>query len=126
MKKNNKNSVLKPIEAEGVMTYGQLENGMHIFDFQCLEAMEMVEVCANFKVKRMRDGNVYMTEVPKRERNTPIFRDDNSSLSLGKDGKYYFFFAMPEQLVDNLPAELVRQASAIAQKVIRELAIIND
>lgn len=126
MKKNNKNSVLKPIEAEGVMTYGQLENGMHIFDFQCLEAMEMVEVCANFKVKRMRDGNVYMTEIPKRERNTPIFRDDNSSLSLGKDGKYYFFFAMPEQLVGNLPAELVRQASAIAQKVIRELAIIND
>jgi hypothetical protein len=33
---------------------------------------------------------------------------------------------MPELLVDNLPAELVRQASAIAQKVIRELAIIND
>ena len=125
MKKNNKNSVLKPIEAEGVMTYGQLENGMHIFDFQCLEAVEMVEVCANFKVRQMRDGNVYMTEVPKRERNTPIFRDDNSSLSLGKDGKYYFFFALPEQLVDNLPAELVRQASAIANKVIRELLTSN-
>ncbi|MBQ9675418.1 MAG: hypothetical protein IJV42_05775 [Bacteroidaceae bacterium] len=125
MKKNNKNSVLKPIEAEGVMTYGQLENGMHIFDFQCLEAVEMVEVCANFKVRQMRDGNVYMTEIPKRERNTPIFRDDNSSLSLGKDGKYYFFFALPEQLVDNLPAELVRQASAIANKVIRELLTSN-
>ena len=119
--KTNKEKVLKPIEAEGVMTYGQLENGMHIFDFQCLEAVEMVEVCANFKVRQMRDGNVYMTEIPKRERNTPIFRDDNSSLSLGKDGKYYFFFALPEQLIDDLPAELVRQASAIAQKVIREL-----
>lgn len=119
--KTNKEKVLKPIEAEGVMTYGQLENGMHIFDFQCLEAAEMLEVCANFKVKRMRDGNIYMTEIPKRERNTPIFRDDNSSLSLGKDGKYYFFFALPEQLIDDLPAELVRQASAIAQKVIREL-----
>ena len=125
MKKNNKNSVLKPIEAEGVMTYGQLENGLHIFDFQCLEAVEMVEVCANFKVRQMRDGNIYMTEIPKRERNTPIFRDDNSSLSLGKDGKYYFFFALPEQLVDNLPAELVRQASAIANKVIRELLTSN-
>ena len=86
MKTNNQEEkVLKPIEAEGVMTYGQLENGMHIFDFQCLEAAEMLEVCANFKVKRMRDGNIYMTEIPKRERNTPIFRDDNSSLSLGKD-----------------------------------------
>ena len=87
--------------------------------------MEMEEHCANFKVKRMRDGNVYMTEIPKRERNTPIFRDDNSSLSLGKDGKYYFFFALPEQLIDNLPAELVRQASAIANKVIRELLTSN-
>ena len=116
---------MKPIEAEGVMTYGQLENGLHIFDFQCLEAVEMEEHCANFKVKRMRDGNVYMTEVPKRERNTPIFRDDNSSLSLGKDDRYYFCFTLPKQLIDELPAELVRQASAIANKVIRELLTSN-
>lgn len=115
---------MKPIEAEGMMNYGQLENGLHIFDFQCLEDVEMDEVCANFKVKRMRDGNIYMTEIPKRVRNTPTFRDDNSSLSLGKDGRYYFYFSLPEQLVDELPAELVRQASAIAQKVIRGL--IND
>ena len=125
MKKNNKNSVLKPIEAEGVMTYGQLENGMHIFDFQCLEAMEMEEHCAQFKVKRMRDGNVYMTEVPKRERKKPLFRDDNSSLSLGKDGRFYFCFSLPQDLIDELPAELVRQASAIANKVIRELLTSN-
>jgi len=125
MKTNNEQEkVLKPIEAEGMMNYGQLENGLHIFDFQCLEDVEMDEVCANFKVKRMRDGNIYMTEIPKRVRNTPTFRDDNSSLSLGKDGRYYFYFSLPEQLVDELPAELVRQASAIAQKVIRGL--IND
>ena len=123
--KNNQQFVLKPIEAEGMMTYGELMNGLKTLDFQCLEAVEMVEVCANFKVRQMRDGNIYMTEIPKRERNTPIFRDDNSSLSLGKDGKYYFFFTLPEQLVANLPAELVRQASAIANKVIRELLTSN-
>jgi hypothetical protein len=69
----------------------------------------------------MRDGNVYMTEKPKRQKNKPLFRDDNSSLSLGRDGKYYFVFTLPEQLVAELPEQLVRQASAIAQKVIREL-----
>ena len=119
MKKNNKNSVLKPIEAEGVMTYGQLENGLHIFDFQCLEAVDMEEYCAQFKVKRMRDGNVYMTEVPKRERNTPIFRDDNSSLSLGQNGRYYFVFSMSEERVLELPQQLVRQAKAIANKFLK-------
>lgn len=122
MKKNNKKQVvLKPIEAEGMMTYGELENGLKILDFQCIESVEMEEHCAQFKVKTMRDGNVYMTEVPKRERNTPIFRDDNSSLSHGKDGRYYFFFSLKEEQLDDLPAELVRQASVIAQKVIKEL-----
>jgi hypothetical protein len=120
-KKNNKQKVLKPIEAEGMMTYGELENGMKTLDFQCLEAVEMNEHCAQFKVRMMRDGNVYMTEVPKRERNAPIFRDDNSSLSLGKDGRYYFFFSLPQELIDELPAELVRQASVIANKVIKDL-----
>ncbi len=123
--KNNQQKELKPIEAEGVMTYGELENGLKIFDFQCLEAIEVEEHCAQFKVKRMRDGNVYMTEVPKFKRNKPIFRDDNSSLSLGKDDRYYFCFTLPKQLIDELPAELVRQASAIANKVIRELLTSN-
>ena len=123
--KNNQKKELKPIEAEGVMTYGELENGLKIFDFQCLEAIEVEEHCAQFKVKRMRDGNVYMTEVPRRERNKPIFRDDNSSLSLGKDDRYYFVFTLSEKQIAELPAELVRQASAIANKVIRELLASN-
>ena len=119
--KNNQKKELKPIEAEGVMTYGELMNGLKTLDFQCLEAVETEEYCAHFKVRRMRDGNVYMTEVPKRERKKPLFRDDNSSLSLGKDGRFYFCFSLPQDLIDELPAELVRQASAIAQKVIRGL-----
>jgi len=118
---NKKQTELKPIEAEGMMTYGELENGMKTLDFQCLEAVEMEEHCAQFKAKIMRDGNVYMTEVPKRERNNPIFREDNSSLSHGKDGKYYFSFWLKEEQLDNLPAELVRQASVIANKVIKDL-----
>ena len=69
----------------------------------------------------MRDGNVYVSELPKRIRNKAIFRDDNCSLSLGRNGKYYFVFSLDEERIGELPEELVRQASTIAQKVIREL-----
>jgi hypothetical protein len=73
----------------------------------------------------MRDGNVYITELPKRVKNKPMFRDDHYSQSLGRDGRYYFVFSLPEQQVDGLPKELVRQASAIAQKVMKNLIIEN-
>ena len=65
----------------------------------------------------MRDGNVYITERPKQKHNTPIFREDNSTLTLGRDGKYYFCFILPEAKADSLPDALVHQALAIAQKV---------
>ena len=103
------------------MTIGMLENGLRTVDFECCEDVQMEAFAARCKVQGMRDGNIYMTELPKRVRNKPLFRDDNSSLSLGRDGKYYFIFTLPEQLVAELPEQLVRQASAIAQKVIREL-----
>ena len=103
------------------MTFGMLENGLRIADFECCEDVEMEQFITKCKVQGMRDGNLYMTELPRRQRNKPLFRDDNSSLSLGRDGKYYFVFTLPEQLVAELPEQLVRQASAIAQKVIREL-----
>jgi hypothetical protein len=122
MKKNNKKqSVKQPITVEGMMTYGQLDNGLQTLDFVCLEDVDMEEVCTTFKVKKMRDGNVYMIEQPKRERNEAIFRDDNSSLSLGKNGRYYFVFTLKEELVGDLPAQLVRQASEIAGKVTRQI-----
>ena len=103
------------------MTFGKLENGLRTADFMCVEDIGMEAFTAHCKVQVMRDGNVYITELPKRIRNKAIFRDDNCSLSLGQDGKYYFYFSLSKELVDELPAELVRQASAIAQKVIREI-----
>ena len=107
------------------MTFGQLENGLRIADFECCEDVQMEAYIAKCKVQRMRDGNVYITELPKRIRNKPMFRDDCCSLTLGHDGRFYFVFSMPEELVDELPQQLVRQASAIAQKVIRELLTLT-
>ena len=121
MKKNSKILVRKTIDAEGLMTFGELENGLKTMDFTCLLDMQLEATTANFKVQQMRDGNVYMTELPKRVRNNAIFRDDNASLSRGKDGKWYFYFSLDGDQLEQLPEKLVHQASAIAQKVRKSL-----
>ena len=114
-------STEKLVMLDGLLTLGMMENGLRTADFMCCKDIEMEAFSGTFKVEGMRDGNVYMTQLPKRIKNKPIFRDDNSSLSLGRDGKYYFYFSLDEDQLEQLPEQLVRQASAIAQKVIREL-----
>ena len=111
------NIELRKVTLNGMLTVGKLENGLNAVDFACCEYAEVEPFTASCKVQVMRDGNVYMTEKKKRVRNRPLFRDDNCSLSLGHDGRYYFVFSLPAELVDELPDELVRQALAIAQKV---------
>ena len=103
------------------MTIGMLENGLKTADFMCCEDVEMEAFSGDFKVEGKRDGNVYMTEKPKRIRNKALFRDDNASLSQGQDKRWYFYFSLDEDQLEQLPEKLVSQASAIAQKVIREL-----
>ena len=103
------------------MTIGMLENELIIADFMCCEDVEMQAFSGTFKVEGKRDGNVYMTQQPKRRRNKAIFRDDNASLSQGQDKRWYFYFSLDENQLEQLPEKLVHQASAIAQKVIREL-----
>ena len=104
---------------EGFMTLGRQDDGMHFCDFQCTEDVTMEPFKGMFHVQAMRDGNIYITEKPKRKRNTPMFRDDNSSLSLGRDNRYYFVFSMEKRQVKQLPDALVHQALSIAQKVSR-------
>ena len=111
----------RQVTLDGMMTIGMLENGRKTADFQCCEDIEMETFSGTFKVQGMRDGNVYLTECPKRIRNKAIFRDDNASLSQGQDRRWYFYFSRDEDELELLPEKLVRQASAIAQKVIREL-----
>ena len=112
--KNQNNQSL--VTAKGLMVFGQSEKGLHTADFECCDDIQVEPYTGNFKLQIMRDGNVYATERPKRIKNTPIFREDNSSLSLGKDGRYYFVFSLPEDRVNELPELLLRQARAIARK----------
>jgi hypothetical protein len=119
--KTNKTKTQMTTMVDGLMTFGATDNGLHILDFMCTECVEMEPFLANCKVQGMRDGNVYITERPKQKHNTPIFREDNSTLTLGRDGKYYFCFILPEAKVKRLPDALVHQALSIAQKVERTI-----
>ena len=103
------------------MTFGKLETGLRTLEFECCEDVEAEPFKGNFHVQGMRDGNVYMQEKPKHKKNKAIFRDDNSSFSHGRNGKWYFYFSLDEERIGELPEQLVRQASAIAQKVLKEL-----
>jgi hypothetical protein len=111
----------KQVMVEGLMTFGMLETGQRTLDFECCEDVEAETFKGVFHVQGMRDGNVYMQQRPKRIKNKPLFRDDNASLSKGRDGRFYFCFSLDEDRLNELPEQLVRQASTIAQKVIREL-----
>ena len=106
---------------DGMMAFGKLENGQRTLDFECIEDVTAEPFVADFHVQGMRDGNVYMTEKPKRRKNKPIFRDDNCSLSHGHNGKYYFVFTMDDDELNRLPQQLVQQAGNIARKVMKEI-----
>ncbi|MBQ8158058.1 MAG: hypothetical protein IJ081_03465 [Prevotella sp.] len=111
----------RDVMVEGMMTFGKLETGQHTMEFMCCEDVVAEPFKGNFHVQVMRDGNVYISELKKRVRNKPLFRDDNASLSQGQDKRWYFCFSLDEDQLEQLPEKLVRQASAIAQKVIRGL-----
>ena len=113
----------RQVMLDGLLTLGMLENGLKTADFMCCEDVEMQAFSGTFKVEVKRDGNVYMTEKPKRIRNKALFRDDNASLSQGQDKRWYFYFSLDEDQLEQLPEKLVRQAGAIARKVIRELIL---
>ena len=111
----------KNVTLDGMMTMSKLENGLKAADFMCCENVELNPFSGTFKVQAMHDGNIYMTEKPKRKRNCPLYREDNASLSLGSDGVWYFVFRMEDCRVSELPTQLVMQARIIASKVIREI-----
>ena len=119
--RNNNSRFEKTVTLDGMMTFGKLDDGLNALDFAATEAAVVEPFTADCRVQGMRDGNVYITEKPKRLRNKPLFREDNCSLTLGRDGRYYFAFSLPAELVKELPDRLVHQSLAIAQKVERHI-----
>lgn len=121
MKQNKQNLLVKQVMLDGILTVSQLENGLHAADFSCIEDVQLEPFSGRCKMQAMRDGNLYITQQPPRKRNKPLYREDNSSLTLGADGRYYFSFSLTKADLDKLPQELVRQASAIARKVMMDI-----
>ena len=116
MNNNRRQTFGKTTSLTGLMTFGTTDDKKHIMDFACTEYVEMEAFVGDCKVQAMRDGNVYITEKPKRVRGKALFREDNSTLTLGRDGRYYFVFTLPKKQQKALPEKLVRQAVAIAEK----------
>ena len=122
MSKKNEKKIEEKIEektvmVDGMMTFGKLDDGRHTADFMTYENAEIEPFQRPCKVQAMRGGCVYISEYPKRIRNKPMFRQDNSSLSLGRNGFYYFVFTLPKGQLAELPEKLVRQANEAAAKV---------
>lgn len=111
-------SNVKELTLDGMMVFGKDGEGRDIADFRSYElGIEMEPFVARCKVQRMRDGDVYITRTKPRVRNKPMFRQDHSSLSRGRNGKYYFVFTMDEAEVSALPATLVKEANEAAAKL---------
>ena len=121
MKTRKSETLGEQVMVDGMMAFGKLGTGLRTMDFECCEDVAAEPFSGNFHVQVMRDGNVYMQQNPKRVKNKPVFRDDNASFSIGRNHQVYFVFSMPEALMDEVPQQLVRQAGAIAQKIIKEM-----
>lgn len=121
MKEFAGNPIVKNVTLDGMMSLSKFENGIFAAQFECCEDVNMEPQTTRCKVQTMRDGNVYISELPRRHRNKPLYREDNSSLSLGQDGRYHFVFTLTQEQINELPAKLVHQASKIAHKVMMDL-----
>ena len=123
MKKTFTKKTHKNVDYEAVVSLEELKNGLRLADIVSCDDVYVEAFLGKCKVQILRDGHIIIHELPKRVKNKAIFRDDNSSFTLGRDGKYYFVFTMPEQLVYEIPHQLKRQAAAIAEKIEEALAI---
>ena len=121
MKTRKSNILGEQVMVEGLMTFGKLESGQRKLDIECCEYVAAEAFKGNFQVQGMLHGNVYMSELPKRHKNKPLFREDNCSLSHGRNGRYYFVFSLDDDEVGQLPQKLMDQASAIANKMLRKI-----
>ena len=88
MKKTIFNQKRSEVTLDGMITIGKYDNNHRTLNFECCEDVETEAFVGRFKVQGMTDGNLYMTELPKRSRNIPLLRQENSTLSLGRNGMF--------------------------------------
>ena len=108
----------RKVTLDGMVTYSKLINGLVVADFKNYDPeVEVEPVAGKFKGRLMRDGNLYLEQLPRRIRNRPKYRQDHSSVSIGRNGKGYFVMVVDEAELDAFPQILVREANEAAAKM---------
>ena len=106
------------VTLDGMMTYSKLENGLLTARFKNYDTeLEVDLVRGKFKCQRMNDGDLYMEQLPRRLRNRPKFRQDHSSVSIGRNGKGYFVLVVDASELSAFPKILLREAYEAAAKM---------
>lgn len=106
------------VTLDGMMAFGKLFNGLIVVDFKNYDPeVEVEPVAGRFKGRLMHDGNLYLEQLPRRIRNKPKYRQDHSSVSIGRNGKGYFVMVVDEAELDAFPHILVREANEAAAKM---------
>ena len=116
MKKDLK-KVSRKVTVDGLMTFGKLDNNLNQADFVPCEDVEVEPCIGRFKVQILRNGYVYLEQLAKRIRNSPLFRLAHSSFSYGRNAIYYYNFYIPDSEAERLPDLLEQEAHEAAERV---------
>ena len=92
---------VRKVVLDGIMTYSELRNGLLAGDFKNFEPGVKVEPLAGkFKGQLL-----------------PRFRQDHSSVTMGRNGKGYFVMVVGQEDIEAFPQILVREAIEAAAKM---------
>ena len=116
MKKDLK-KVSRKVTVDGLMSFAKLDNNLNYADFVPCEDVEVEPCIGRFKVQILRNGYVYLEQLAKRIRNSPLFRLAHSSFSYGRNAIYYFNFYIPDSEAERLPDLLEQEAHEAAERV---------
>jgi hypothetical protein len=112
LKKNS-----REVNVDGIMTYGKLDNNLNQASFAPCEHVEVPPYIGRFKVQRLNNGYLYLVELAKRIRNSPLFRLAHSSFSFGRNAVYYYNFYAPDSELERIPELLEQEAHEAAERV---------
>ena len=107
----------REVNVDGIMTYGKLDNNLNQASFAPCEHVEVPPYIGRFKVQRMNNGYLYLVELAKRIRNSPLFRLAHSSFSFGRNAVYYYNFYAPDSELERIPELLEQEAHEAAERV---------
>jgi hypothetical protein len=107
----------REVNVDGIMTYGKLDNNLNQASFAPCEHVEVPPYIGRFKVQRLNNGYLYLVELAKRIRNSPLFRLAHSSFSFGRNAVYYYNFYVPDSELERIPELLEQEAHEAAERV---------